>query len=74
MSFDTVAAVCLRTKETFNTIGCSNFAGRTMKVNGTAVVCSDGMSAVGPFAAKIDGYSYFDVSAGTLSYADIYWF
>ena len=74
MSFDTTDAVCLRTKETFNTLGCSNFAGRTIKVNGTAVVCTDNTPAKAPFAAAIDGYNYFDVSAGTLSYADIFWF
>lgn len=69
-NFGTTGAVCLRTKESFGTLGCSNFTGRTLKVNGVLVTC--GMA--GGFAPKIDGYNYFDVSAGGMDYASLYWF
>ena len=71
MNFGTLDGVCLRTKDPFNTIGCSNFDGRTIKVNGTLAPCT-GMKAT--FAPAIDGWNYFDVSAGTLVYASFNWY
>jgi len=68
--FGTTGAVCLRTTETFNTVGCSNFGGRTVKVNGVLATCG----AKTAFPPAIGGYNYFDVSAGTLDYASIYWY
>jgi hypothetical protein len=70
-NFGTTGAVCLRTKETFNSIGCSGFDGRTIKVNGEVAACT-GMKAT--FAAMIDGYNYFDVSAGDLAFASFVWY
>jgi len=67
--FKTTGAVCLRTTEDFTTLGCSNMDGRTIKVNGVTAACGNG-----PFAPKIGGYNYFDISAGTNDYASIYWF
>jgi hypothetical protein len=71
LGFGTVNAVCYRTTETFNTIGCSNFDGRTIKVNGVLAPCT-GMKAT--FAPAIGGYNYFDVSAGTKDFASFVWY
>ncbi|MEI9939498.1 MAG: hypothetical protein WDO69_19945 [Pseudomonadota bacterium] len=73
-NFNSLEAKCFRTKSTFNTIGCSNFADRTLKVNGVAVVCKDGTNASAPFAPAIDGSTYFDVSAGSNLSANFYWY
>jgi hypothetical protein len=70
-NFGTTGAVCYRTTETFNSLGCSNFDGRTVKVNGVVVACG---TAKATFAAPIGGYTYFDVSAGTYAYASIFWY
>jgi hypothetical protein len=70
-SLGTTGPVCLRTKETFNSITCSNWAGRTLQVNGVLTPCTGSKTT---FAPPIDGYNYFDVSAGTLSYAGFAWY
>lgn len=68
--FGTVGPVCLRvTDEITGGWGCSSFDGRTVKVNGRAVMCMDF-----PLPDKIDGAYYFDISAGAHEYASIYWF
>ena len=67
----TTGAVCLRTSETFNTIGCSNWGGRTIKVNGVVAPCV-GVKAT--FAPAIDGYNYFEVSAGDVDFAAFVWY
>jgi len=69
-NFGTKGAVCLRTQETFNTIGCSNFGGRTIKVNGMLATCD----AKTTFPLPIDGYNYFDVSAGDVDFASFVWY
>ena len=71
MNFGTLDAVCFRTQDKFNTLGCSNFDGRTIKVNGVDAPCT-GTKAT--FAPAIDGWNYFDVSAGTLVYASFNWY
>ncbi len=70
-NFNTTAAVCLRTAANVNGWGCSNFTGRTVSVNGgTATTTCGG----GPFPlAKVGGYTYFAVSAGSLTYASLYY-
>ena len=70
-SVGSAGPACFRTKETFNTIGCSNFAGRTLKVNGVLDAC-DAIKKT--FPAMIDGWNYFDVSAGTNTSAGVYWY
>ena len=67
-SFGTASAYCFRTPDNINGWGCSNFDGRTLKVNGVAKDCGNM-----PLPAKVNGYYYFDCSAGTYSYASIYW-
>jgi endoglucanase len=62
--------VCLRTMEPFNTVGCSNFTGRTLTVNGVAATCGTKMT----FPAAIGGYNYFEISAGGVTYASIFWY
>ena len=69
-NFNTVAAVCFRTKATFNSISCSGFAGRTLKVNDVLDPCTGKMTTVPPM---IDGWNYIDASAGTNQYANISW-
>ncbi|MEP7053246.1 MAG: hypothetical protein ABJB12_22985 [Pseudomonadota bacterium] len=65
-----LGAVCMRTTETFNTLVCSNWTGRTIKVNGVLAMCS----VKTMFPPMIAGYNYFEVSAGALSYASFNWF
>jgi hypothetical protein len=70
-NFNTKTAVCLRTKESFNTVGgCSNWGGRTIKVNGMLATCGTKTA----FPAAIDTYNYFDVSAGDSEYASFSWY
>jgi hypothetical protein len=61
--------VCLRTMQTFNTVGCSEFTGRTLKVNGVAATCG-----VGATYTPIGGYNYLEVSAGGSDFASISWY
>ena len=63
-------AACFRTKTKFNALTCSSFDGHTLKVNGVISKC-DG---VGTFAPAIDGWNYFDISAGMYPYAQMGWF
>ena len=42
-----------------------------VKVNGALVTCSGVKEAYPP---AIDGYNYFDISAGIASYAALYWY
>lgn len=65
--FHDLGAVCFRTCDEIQGWGCSNFDGRTVKVNGKEIKCGESLPAkVGPFY-------YFDVSAGAHDYASIYW-
>ena len=69
-NFETTGAVCYRTSQTVNGWGCSNFAGRTVSVNGGTATASCG---AGPLPlAKVDGYTYFSVTAGSYPWASIY--
>ena len=67
--FGTKNAFCFRTPDNITGWGCSNLTGRTLKVNGVAETC-----AALPLPAKINGYYYFDVTAGDVDYASIYWY
>jgi len=68
-NFGTKSALCFRTKSTISGWGCSNLDGRTIKVNNVIVNCG-----AMPLPAKVNGYYYFDVSAGSYEYASIYWY
>jgi hypothetical protein len=70
-NFGTTGEFCFRTQDNITGWGCSNFTGRTLKVNSTAVEC-----AKLPLPAKVNGYYYFDASGGTtaVDYAAIYWY
>jgi hypothetical protein len=77
--FKTPAAFCFKTSDDIVAWYCSNCGGRTIKVNGvaesrgaTAKYPDDGPGAM-PLPAKVNGYYYFDVSAGSSIYADIWW-
>jgi hypothetical protein len=65
----TTGPACLRVTGDIAGWGCSNFDGRTLKVNGQSVEC-----AALPLPAQIDGAYYFDISAGEFDYASFYWF
>ena len=67
--FDTLGPICLRVSSDIAGWGCSNFEGRTLKVNGSTVTC-----AQIPLPEKLHGAYYFDVSAGEHEYASLYWF
>jgi len=69
-NFNTTGAVCYRTAQRVNGWGCSNFAGRTVSVNGGTATASCG---AGPFPlAQVDGYTYFSATAGSYPWASIY--
>lgn len=69
--FGTTGPYCFRTPDNITGWGCSNFAGRTLKVNNVEKTCS-----AMPLPAKVNGYYYFDASGGTgaVSYASIFWY
>jgi hypothetical protein len=67
-NFGTTGAFCFRTPDNIAGWGCSNFTGRTLKVNGTTETCG-----TLPLPAKVNGYYYFDASAGSFDYAVINW-
>ena len=66
--FGTTDAVCLRVTDDVVGWGCSNFEGRTVKVNGVDVSC-----AQVPLPEKVHGAYYFEISAGQFAYASFYW-
>ena len=69
-NFNTTGAGCYRTAQRVNGWGCSNFAGRTVSVNGGTATASCG---AGPFPlAQVGGYTYFSVTAGSYPWASIY--
>jgi hypothetical protein len=68
LNLGTTTAYCFKTPDSIAGWGCSNFEGRTLKVNGTVETCG-----ALPLPAKVNGYYYFDVSAGSYSYAVITW-
>ena len=67
--FQTAGPVCLLVKDDITGWGCSNFEGRTLKVNGVEVSCAEL-----PLPDKLHGGYYFDISAGDHAYASVYWF
>jgi hypothetical protein len=69
-NFNTTGAACYRTAQRVNGWGCSNFAGRTVSVNGGTATATCG---AGPFPlAQVGGYTYFSATAGQYPWASIY--
>jgi hypothetical protein len=70
-TFGTTGPYCFRTPDTIIGWNCTNFTGRTIKVNGVTETCG-----AMPLPAKVNGYYYFDASGGTgaVDYASIYWY
>jgi hypothetical protein len=68
-NFGTTGAFCFRTADNITGWGCANLTGRTLKVNGVTVTCG-----TLPLPAKVNGYYYFDASAGGVDYASIDWY
>jgi chitodextrinase len=70
-NFNTTGAVCLRTAATVSGWGCSNFADRTVSVNGGIATSACGAGPF-PLPRHSDGYTYFAVTAGTYPWASLY--
>jgi chitin-binding protein len=70
-NFNTGGAICLRTSATVNGWGCSNFQGRTVSVNGGTATSTCGAGPF-PLPKASDGYTYFSVTAGTYTWANLY--
>ena len=70
-NFGAVGAVCYRTSQRVNGWGCSNFGGRTVRVNGGAATATCGAGPF-PLAKHADGFTYFAVTAGQYPWASIY--
>ncbi len=68
-NFETSAAYCFRTADTIQGWGCSNFSGRSLLIN-DVVQASCGTL---PLPPKINGYYYFEASAGAFPWASVYW-
>jgi hypothetical protein len=68
-NFGTTGAFCFRTPDNITGWNCSNFTGRTLKVNGVTTTCG-----AASLPAKVNGYYYFDATAGGVDYASIYWY
>jgi len=70
-NFNTTGAACYRTSQAVRGWGCSNFAGRTLRLNAatTATACGAGPF---PLPKHTDGFTYFVVSAGQYPWASIY--
>ncbi len=66
------AAACFSTSAKFTHLGCSNFDGRTLTVNGAPFTCAAMATALSP--TQIDGFTYFAVSAGGLAYASFFFY
>ena len=68
-TLNTTGPACIRVQQDIRGWGCSNAGDRTVTVNGVLMpTCS------APLPPKLSGSYYFDVSAGSLTYASIYWF
>ena len=68
VTLNTTGPYCFRTAATVNGWQCSNVQGRSVLVN-------DQARAVGamPLPAKYNGYTYFEVSAGSYAWAYCSW-
>jgi len=70
-SFNTSGPICLRTSRQVNGWGCSNFDGRTVSVNGGPPTATCGAGPF-PLAPSSDGFTYFQVTGGTFSWAGLF--
>ena len=68
-NFGTTGEFCFRTADTITGWSCSSITGRTLKVNNVVETCG-----TMPLPPKINGYYYFDASAGGVDYASIAWY
>jgi hypothetical protein len=68
-NFGTMAAACFKTKTVFSGgWNCSSTDGRTIRINGRVLACG-----VMPVPPQIDGYTYIETTAGTYTWAQVYW-
>jgi hypothetical protein len=69
-NFGTTGPACYRTNDTINGWGCSNCDGRTITVDNVVVTVGQ-IPLPAPYT---DGYTYFSFSAGTYTYASLYYY
>jgi len=68
-NFGTLGPACFRTKTIFSGgWNCSSTDGRVIRINGHVLAC--GMMPVPP---QIGGYTYIEATAGTYTWAQVYW-
>jgi endo-1,4-beta-xylanase len=70
-NFNATGAACYKTAARVNGWGCSNFAGRTVSVNGGTATSTCGAGPF-PLPAAADGNTYFSVTAGQYPWASLY--
>jgi len=63
-------AVCLRTKEALNTVGCTHWDARSLLVNGVPATCGVPQA----FPVRADGFTYLTIGAGPSGAVAIRWF
>lgn len=69
-NFDTAGAVCVKIKGSFGGWGFSNSEGRKWRINGGSFGTTSGESV----DATSDGYVYIDITAGSFTWASVYWY
>lgn len=69
-NFDTAGAVCVKIKGSFGGWGFSNSDGRKWRINGGSFGTTSGESV----DATSDGYVYIDITAGSFTWASVYWY
>jgi hypothetical protein len=67
-NFNTTGSVCFKTSSNIVGWGCANFDGRVMKVNGVQMACGQL-----PVPAAVNGYNYFEATAGTYAWSNFWW-
>lgn len=75
-NFGTTGALCYRIERTLNGMGVSNMKGRNLFINDIDMAgqcpAEHGNCSM-PLPAPIDGYHYFEASAGDFPWANLYW-
>ena len=75
-NFTTTGPVCYRVQRSINGMGVANMNGRSLFINDVSMAgkCppKNGSCAM-PLPNRIDGYYYFEASAGAFPYASLYW-
>ncbi len=68
--FTVTDATCYRTTADFDTVTCTGWEGRTLKINGAVATCN----RQGSHPPAYDGYNYFEISGGIPAVGQLRWF